>query len=83
MDGLLNLDDFAEQTGLRLPEGPYETAGGYLMAALGRLPTAGDQTEVDGWRLTVAALDGRRVAKVRVAAAEPGNVVAAQPGVGG
>ena len=29
VDGLLNLDEFAEQTGIRLPEGPYETVAGY------------------------------------------------------
>ncbi|MGH3174564.1 MAG: hemolysin family protein, partial [Streptosporangiaceae bacterium] len=33
VDGLLNLDEFAEQTGLELPEGPYETAAGYVLAA--------------------------------------------------
>jgi len=35
VDGLLNLDEFAEQTGVRLPEGPYETVAGYVLAELG------------------------------------------------
>src|SRR6202012_1308 len=35
VDGLLNLDEFAELTGIDLPEGPYETVAGYLLAALG------------------------------------------------
>ena len=39
VDGLLNLDDFAEQTGIELPEGPYETVAGYMLAMLGQLPT--------------------------------------------
>ena len=42
VDGLLNLDDLSEQTGLRLPEGPYETAAGWAMWKLGRLPVRGD-----------------------------------------
>jgi len=67
VDGLLNLSDLAERTGLALPPGPYETLGGYLMAALGALPGVGDEVHVAGWRLTVAAMDGRRVAKVAVA----------------
>jgi putative hemolysin len=66
VDGLLNLDDFAEQTGLRLPEGPYETAGGFVMAALGRLPAVGDRVEVDRWTIEVLELDGRRAARLRV-----------------
>ncbi len=84
VDGRLNLADFAERTGVNLPDGPYETVGGYVMAALGRLPVAGDEVSVTvapaapvepvreapaGWRLRVLALEGRRVARVTVAAA--------------
>src|SRR4051794_25067322 len=66
VDGLLNLDDFAEVTGLRLPEGPYETVAGYVLAELGRLPRAGDSVEVEGRTLTVLELDGRRIARLSV-----------------
>ncbi|SCF43881.1 putative hemolysin [Micromonospora purpureochromogenes] len=81
VDGRLNLADFAERTGVPLPVGPYETVGGYLMAALGRLPVAGDEVPVssvdaeapdepvDGWLLRVLALEGRRVSRVAVSAA--------------
>jgi magnesium and cobalt exporter, CNNM family len=72
VDGLLNLDEFAEQTGLPLPEGPYETVAGYVLASLGRLPGVGDMVELDGHRLTVTEMDGRRIAKVRVGPAAPG-----------
>jgi putative hemolysin len=66
VDGLLNLDEFAEQTGIELPEGPYETVAGYMVASLGQLPVAGDHVDMDGHRLTVTELDGRRIARVRV-----------------
>jgi putative hemolysin len=66
VDGLLNLDEFTEQTGIQLPEGPYETVAGYLVARLGQLPTQDDHVDVDGHRLTVTELDGRRIARVRV-----------------
>jgi putative hemolysin len=69
VDGLLNLDDFAEQTGVELPEGPYETVAGYLLAALGHLPGEGESVEVSGRKLAVTQLDGRRIARVRVGAA--------------
>ncbi len=65
-DGLLNLDEVQEQTGVRLPEGPYETLAGYVMAALGHVPKKGEAVEADGHRLEVAELDGRRIARVRV-----------------
>ncbi|MFD0685470.1 hemolysin family protein [Actinomadura fibrosa] len=66
VDGLLNLDDFAAETGIRLPAGPYETVAGHIMAALGRVPAEGDAVEAAGRHLAVARMDGRRVARVRV-----------------
>ncbi|WP_067489439.1 hemolysin family protein [Actinomadura hibisca] len=66
VDGLLNLDEFAAATGLRLPAGPYETVAGHIMAVLGRVPAEGDRVEIAGRRLAVARMDGRRVARVRV-----------------
>jgi putative hemolysin len=66
VDGLLNLDDFAEETGVELPEGPYETVAGFLAAQLGRVPSVGDEATFDGYKLTVTKMDGRRVARVRV-----------------
>ncbi len=72
VDGLLNLDEFAEETGVDLPEGPYETVAGYVLSALGRLPSVGDTVEVAGRRLTVIEMDARRIARVRVGAAADG-----------
>jgi putative hemolysin len=65
-DGLLNLDEVHEQTGVRLPDGPYETLAGFIMAGLGHVPRVGEAVEVDGHRLTVSELDGRRIARVRI-----------------
>ena len=65
-DGLLNLDEVEEVAGVRLPEGPYETLAGYVMASLGHLPRVGEAVEFDGRRLEVRALDGRRISRVRV-----------------
>jgi putative hemolysin len=80
VDGLLNLEDFAETTGVVLPDGHYETAAGFLVASLGRLPKVGDAVALPGddddpedegrdvraVRLTVTKVDGRRVERLRV-----------------
>ncbi|MBB3678162.1 hemolysin family protein [Modestobacter versicolor] len=79
VDGLWNLDDFAEATGLQLPEGPYETVAGYVLAHLGRLPVVGDTVGVEGRTLTVLELDGRRIARISVSAApQPADETAAE-----
>ncbi len=66
--GLLNLDAFAERTGVRVPEGPYETVAGFLVARLGRLPKVGDFVQEEDHRFTVVAMDGRRIEQIEVAA---------------
>lgn len=70
VDGILNLSDFAEHTGLSLPDGPYETVAGFIMSSLGRLPVVGDTVNVDAFTLTVTKVDGRRVARIRLSPTE-------------
>lgn len=71
LDGKENLDEVAEVAGLELPEGPYATLGGYLMAELGRLPRVHDRVAHDGFDLEVVEVDGRRAARVRVTPPAP------------
>ncbi len=66
VDGLLNLDDFEDETGIELPEGPYETVAGFLMARLGRLPREGDFVDFDDRRIVVRDVENRRVGRVLV-----------------
>jgi putative hemolysin len=66
VDGLLNCEDFEEATGISLPEGPYETVAGFVVAALGHLPLVQESVEVNGAKLTVVEMDGRRIARIRV-----------------
>jgi len=71
LSALLRPDEAEAQTGLPLPSsGVYETVGGLVMHALGRLPEVGDAVTVDGVRLRVLAMEGRRVDRVHVARAD-------------
>ena len=44
VDGLMNLDDFADSTHIYLPKGPYETVAGFVISKLGVLPAVGKST---------------------------------------
>jgi CBS domain containing-hemolysin-like protein len=68
VDGLLREDELAEQTGFVLPEGPYETLAGFLLARLGHIPVAGESLAEDGWEFTVMEVDRHRVEQVRIVA---------------
>jgi putative hemolysin len=70
-DGLLHRDELCALTGIVLPEGPYETLAGFVQTGLGRIPAVGDTLEAHGHRFTVVEMDGRRVARVRIAPPTP------------
>ena len=58
--------ELRNQVGIKLPEGEYETVGGFVMDRLGRIPRRGDRIEFDGWVVRVRRMEGRRVAEVEV-----------------
>ena len=66
IDGLTSLEDLESETGIALPEGPYQTVSGYIMHSLGRMPRANDLVNVNGLRLQVIDLDGHRVGQIRI-----------------
>jgi CBS domain containing-hemolysin-like protein len=45
----------------------FDTVGGLILDRLGRAPEAGDQTVIDGYELTVDAVEGARISTVTVA----------------
>ncbi len=68
LPGTLHLDEVAEACGLELPDGPYETLAGFVLAALGRIPEPGDSLDHEGWQIEVLEMDHLRIASVRVIA---------------
>jgi len=78
VSGLLRIDEVAEGTAFRAPEGDYETIGGLVLEKLGHIPEEGESVELtafdpDGmvedpirWRATVVTMDGRRIDTLRL-----------------
>jgi putative hemolysin len=70
IDGGASLSEVNERYGLALPEEDYDTIGGYIFGALGRVPVPGDQLEVAAegraWLLVVEETEDRRVLRVRL-----------------
>ncbi len=75
VDGMMPVFQFKEELGFdRLPgeeDDVFTTLGGFVMARLGRVPAETDQFVCDGHRYEVVDMDGMRVDKVLVSAAEP------------
>jgi CBS domain containing-hemolysin-like protein len=67
MDGSVNLRDLETQMQWSLPrDGGVETLAGFILARLGHIPQPGESVVFDDRRLTVAEMDARRIAKIRV-----------------
>jgi CBS domain containing-hemolysin-like protein len=67
MDGGVNLRDLETQMKWKLPrDGGVETLAGFLLFRLGHIPQPDESVVYDGRRLTVVAMDARRIAKIRV-----------------
>jgi CBS domain containing-hemolysin-like protein len=68
LPGTLHPDEVREACGFEIPEGEYETLAGFVLDRLGRIPTDGDAFVYEGWRIEVAEMERRRVARVRLTA---------------
>jgi CBS domain containing-hemolysin-like protein len=63
--GMTRPDELLEMA-IKVPaDGAYETVAGFLMSALGRIPSVGDTVEIEDGVLRVERMDGRRVDRVR------------------
>jgi CBS domain containing-hemolysin-like protein len=55
-----------EELGIQLPEGEYETLGGFLLHLFQKIPDTGEEVQYGGTRFVVAASDRRSIVKVRI-----------------
>jgi len=70
IDSLISLEDLYDETGIVLPEGPYETVGGLVMDHLGRIPEPHDVININKVRITVLTLEGKRAGQLLISSNE-------------
>ena len=66
VDGLISIEDLIEQSNFNIPDGPYETASGFVMHHLGRIPQEHDVVTIDGLRITVITMEGKRAGQLLI-----------------
>lgn len=70
IDGLASRAEIAKIFNRELPEGPFDTIGGYVINLLGRMPEVGDEVLWGRYILRVKSLEGRRIAWLHVRESE-------------
>lgn len=68
IDGTAYIEEVNELVGDVIPEGDYDTLGGFIISLLGFLPHDGDMNEVayKNLKFTILNVEERRIGKVRV-----------------
>ena len=66
IDGSTSVSDVNDKIASNIPDEEWDSIGGFVFGTLEHVPALGEFIDFDGWRLTVVALQGRRIRKVRV-----------------
>lgn len=66
VDGLMLIDEFSRRMGVTLEERNFDTIGGFVFGRIGHKPEIGDEVREAGLIFRVEALDGLRIARLRV-----------------
>jgi CBS domain containing-hemolysin-like protein len=65
--GRMPISELNDLLDAELPDDDWDTVGGLIFNSLGHVPNAGEQVDIDGYRLRVERLQGRRITRVRIA----------------
>ena len=66
IDAGMTITDANEELDLDLPEGEYETVGGFALAHLGYIPTEGEVFSFNDLQVSVTRMAGRKIEEVTV-----------------
>ncbi|PIE58938.1 MAG: hypothetical protein CSA33_00850 [Desulfobulbus propionicus] len=66
VDAKIDVEEVEQFFGVILPEGPYESVGGYIVHRLGRVPEVNTEIESEHLVFRVLGADKRRVQSVRI-----------------
>jgi len=71
VDARLEIEKLEEHLGIKLPEGDFESVGGFIIHLLGKIPEKGEKISYGNLDMTVKSADKRKIYKVLIAAQPP------------
>ncbi len=66
ISGRVEIDAILDQTGIQIPEGKYETIGGYIINRLGRIPLEGEEFILDHFKFTIIKATPSKIELVKL-----------------
>ncbi len=81
VNGLALIEDVNDAFGLNLVDPNYETIAGYILGRTGRMAQVGDEIDAGSVRLRVEAMDGLRIARVKLTRKQPSQETDKKPDI--
>ncbi len=66
ISGKVEIDLLNEKYELNIPDGDYETIGGYIVSALGRIPAQGENVKLDNYEFLIARASAQKIEVVKL-----------------
>jgi len=66
ISGRVEIDAVLDQIGIQIPEGKYETVGGYIINRLGRIPQEGEEFILDHFKFTIIKATPNKIDLVKL-----------------
>jgi len=66
MDGRTGIEEVGDYFDTPIPEGQYETLGGFILHLVRKIPVAGAKIVFENLEMTIEAADERRIRKIRM-----------------
>lgn len=66
VDASMSVDDAEEKLGISLPEGDYQTLGGFLINTIESIPSVGDSIQFGGYEMRVEKTESHHISQIRL-----------------
>lgn len=66
ISGRVEIDAIHDNIGVQIPEGKYETIGGYIMNRLGKIPAEGEEFVIDNFKFVIIKATPNRIELVKM-----------------
>ena len=73
VDARLEIEKLEEYFNIELPEGEFESVGGFIIHILGKIPKPGEKVSYKNLEMTIKSADDRRIDKVLITHGTPSN----------
>lgn len=67
----LAAEELEDYLGLELPEGKFESVGGFIISLLGRVPVVGERVTYRKIEIVIEAANNRKIERVRISRVDP------------